>query len=304
MNVAITGANGFVGQALCFYLQQHNLNVTPITREPCVINGTPSVSVTNFKNRPKMLELLKPHKVLIHLAARTHHVNETGDAELALYRETNVENTLLLAEAAASAGVKRFVFLSSIKVNGNQTCGEPFTVDSPENPEDAYGQSKYEAELALQKKCVETGMELTIIRPPLIYGEGMKGNLAILEKAIKRHIPLPLASLRNKRDVLALPNLCDLIYVCLTHTEAGGKTFLAADGAPLSTPQLIQLIARKANCKAILLPFPKAGLRLLGRLGQQAQIQRLTGDLEIDIDYTRKTLNWTPPFTPENVFSG
>ncbi|MBQ0799333.1 MAG: NAD-dependent epimerase/dehydratase family protein [Porticoccaceae bacterium] len=303
MNVAITGANGFVGQALCSYLQQHKLNVTPITRTPCVIDGKPSTTISDFKNPQQTLDLLQQHDVLVHLAARTHHTNENGSECLALYRETNVENTLAVAEAAVRAGIKRFIFLSSIKVNGNQTCGEPFTVDSPENPEDAYGQSKYEAELALQTFCVDARMELTIIRPPLIYGERVKGNLAVLEKAIKYRIPLPLGSIHNKRDLLALPNLCDLIYVCLTHPKASGETFLAADGHALSTPQLIKLIAQGVGRKPMLLPFPTLGLKLIGKLGPQAQIERLTGDLEIDIEHTCKTLDWVPPFSPEHMFS-
>ncbi|AEY02316.1 NAD-dependent epimerase/dehydratase [Oceanimonas sp. GK1] len=220
---------------------------------------------------------------------------------LAEYRKVNVEGTLNLARQAAVAGLKRFIFISSIKVNGEQTLlGKPFTADDAAAPEDAYGMSKWEAEQGLRQLAAETGMEVVIIRPPLVYGPGVKGNFASMIKLVEKGLPLPLGAIHNRRSLVALDNLVDLIITCIDHPGAANQVFLAGDGEDVSTTELLRGVANAAGKPCRLLPVP-AGLLQLGAtaLGKKAVAQRLLGSLQVDISKARNLLGWTPPLSVE-----
>lgn len=201
-----------------------------------------------------------------------------------------------LARQAAAAGVKRFIFLSSIKVNGEATsANHPFKASDAPQPQDAYGRSKAEAEKQLQALAQETGMDVVIIRPPLVYGPGVKANFKNMVHWIRRGVPLPLSRLQNKRSLIGLDNLVSLIITCIDHPAARNQIFLAADEQDMSTSELIRAVAKAANRSARLYPFPVQLLWIASRLvGKQAIVQRLCGDLRVDSQYTRDTLNWRP----------
>jgi nucleoside-diphosphate-sugar epimerase len=220
------------------------------------------------------------------------------------YQLTNIDGTKHLAEQAVEAGVKRFVFLSSIKVNSESTDQindiEKFTYDDKPNPQDLYAMSKLEAEKRLWKISSRTGLEVVVVRLPLVYGYGVKGNLERLIKLVKSRIPLPLSLVKNQRSMIGMDNLVDLLIRCIDHPEASGKTFLASDGEDLSTPELIKLIASSMGRKANLFPFPISMLKFLGSIfGRREEINRLVGSLRIDDSYTKEILNWTPPISVE-----
>jgi nucleoside-diphosphate-sugar epimerase len=238
-------------------------------------------------------------QVVIHAAARVHVINETASDPLTAFQVVNVDATLNLARQAVSAGVKRFVFISSIKVNGESTePGHAFTEADTPNLQDAYGQSKHEAEQGLRQLSADTGMEVVIIRPPLVYGPGVKANFASLMRAVQRGWPLPLGTVHNQRSLVALDNLVDFIVTCITHPRAANQTFLVSDGEDLSTPDLIRRMARAVNRPARLLPVPvwalKAGALLLGK---GDAVQRLCGNLQVDISKSRTLLGWNPPIS-------
>ena len=234
---------------------------------------------------------------VVHLAARVHVMNDTEVDPLAAFRIVNVDGTLNLARQAAAAGVKRFVFLSSVKVNGEVTVfGQSFRADDEPAPMDPYGVSKMEAEKGLRALAVETGMEVVIIRPPLVYGPGVKANFAALMRAVQRGWPLPLGAVRNQRSLVALDNLVDFIVTCITHPQAANQTFLVSDGQDQSTTELVRGMAQAAGVPARLLPVPvwalQAGASLLGR---GDAVQRLCGNLQIDMSKARNLLGWVPP---------
>lgn len=226
-------------------------------------------------------------------------MNENSSDPLAAFRAVNVEGTLNLARQAAGAGVGRFVYLSSVKVNGEKTdAGHPFTADDAVAPDDAYGQSKHEAEEALRALALETGIEVVIIRPPLVYGPGVKANFARLMHAVHRGLPLPLGAIDNRRSLVALENLVDLIVKCIEHPDAANQTFLVSDGEDLSTTQLLKKIGQALGKPSRLIPVPLVLLKLAGDLvGRGAAIQRLCGSLQVDIEKTRRCLDWTPPLS-------
>jgi nucleoside-diphosphate-sugar epimerase len=207
-----------------------------------------------------------------------------------------VDATLHLARQAAQAGVKRFIFVSSIKVNGELTRqGRPFTECDPPDPQDPYGISKIEAEQGLRQVAADTGMEVVIIRPPLVYGPGVKANFAALMRAVKKGMPLPLGAIHNQRSLVALDNLVDFIVTCITHPKAGNQTFLISDGQDLSTAELVRGLAEAAGTSARLLPVPVWGLEWAGRLvGKGEAVQRLCGNLQIDSSKARTLLGWKP----------
>jgi len=236
---------------------------------------------------------------VVHLAARVHVMHDTEADPLMAFRVVNVEGTLNLTRQAAAAGVKRFVFISSVKVNGELTqSGRAFTeADSPD-PQDAYGLSKHEAEQGLRQLAVDTGMEVVIIRPPLVYGPGVKANFAALMRAVQRGWPLPLGAVPNQRSLVALSNLVDFIVTCIAHPQAANQTFLVSDGQDLSTTELVRGMARAAGVPARLLPVPvwalQAGATLLGK---GDAVQRLCGNLQVDISKARQLLGWVPPIS-------
>jgi nucleoside-diphosphate-sugar epimerase len=236
---------------------------------------------------------------IVHTGARVHVFKDSATDPLAEFRRVNVSGTLALARQAAEAGVRRFVFLSSIKVNGEIThAGGPFTAEDVPAPEDAYGLSKYEAEVALRALAATTGMEVVIIRPVLVYGPGVKANFLAMMRWIARGLPLPFGAVENQRSLVGLENLVDLVAVCVRHPNARNQTFLVSDGEDLSTRQLLQRTAAALGRRTRLLSIPQqlleAGATLLGK---RKIARRLLGSLQIDMGKTRKLLDWTPPLS-------
>ncbi len=228
-------------------------------------------------------------------------MNHQSDDPLLEYRKVNVDGTLNLARQAAEAGIRRFIFVSSIKVNGEQTTlDQSFTADQVPAPQDAYGISKLEAERALQGLAKETGMEVVIIRPPLVYGPGVKGNFAMMIKLLDKRLPLPLGAINNKRSLVALDNLVDLIITCINHPAAANQVFLAGDGKDLSTSELLREIGKAMGKPARLIPVP-SGLLMFGAglLGKKAIAQRVLGSLQVDNSKARNLLGWEPPISVE-----
>lgn len=230
-------------------------------------------------------------------------MNETSVDALAEFRKVNVEGTLRLAQRAAESGVKRFIFISSIKVNGESTLpGKPFKSDDHPNPLDPYGVSKYEAEEALKQLGRDTGMEVVIIRPPLVYGPGVKANFLSMLRWLNKGIPLPLGAIRNQRSLVAIGNLVSLIVTCIDHPAAANQTFLACDGEDLSTTQLLRRLSKALGKPARLLPLPEWLLKLAAStVGKQAVAQRICGSLQVDINKNRELLGWIPPINMDKA---
>jgi len=297
--ILITGATGFVGKALSVALQQKFAMVRKVSRCSTIDTLEQYVQIDDIDQHTDWANALHNVDIAIHLAARVHIMSNEKDGNLAAYRRTNVDGTLKLARQAAQAGVKRFIFLSSIKVSGEQTLGcRLFSADDLPSPEDPYGISKYEAEEGLLALARETGMELVIIRSPLVYGPGVKGNFASMIKWVQAGWPLPLGAVNNRRSLVSLDNLISLIITCIDHPAAANQVFLASDGEDLSTSDLLRRLADAAGVPSRLIPVPigvlSAGLSLIGK---KAIAQRLLGSLQVDIAKTQKLLGWTPPIT-------
>lgn len=298
MNLLITGANGFVGRALVAESIRRGLQVKGAMRaskqlardfEVCTINSIDAET--------DWMPALKDVDVVIHLASRVHVMKESAADPLKEFCKVNFYGTENLARQAVRAGVKRLVYVSSIKVNGERTA-LPFTESDEPNPQDFYGVSKYEAERALHRVAAETGLEIVIVRPPLVYGQNVKGNFAQMLKVLAKGIPLPLASVNNLRSLVYVGNLVDALILCAMHPVAAGQTYLISDGEDISTPDLLRRLGLAIGRPARLLPCPAACLRLGGRLtGQSEQIERLLESLRIDSGKIRRDLNWAPPFS-------
>jgi nucleoside-diphosphate-sugar epimerase len=298
MRMAVTGASGFVGSALLGRLIVHHVCVCALLRKPSELLGVETAVVGPLQSADELGLALSGMDTVIHLAGRAHVMVETGGDPLSAYRSSNVEGTRRLAQAAAEAGVKRLIFVSSIKVNGERTEGRPFHAFDTPNPEDAYGISKAEAEQVLKDIGARTGLEVCIIRPPLVYGPGVKGNFSRLMKLIEKGVPLPFGAVRNQRSLVSLDNLCDLIIRCIAHPKAAGQTFLVSDGEDLSTPELLTRMGEAMRRPAKLIPFPLTLLRLgFALIGRGREYERLTGSLQVDIEHTRRTLAWSPPLS-------
>lgn len=297
--VLVTGANGFIGRALVSRLANEGWEVKAAVRRP---SGFLSESVVgDLGARTDWGNALQGCRAVVHLAARVHVMHDTANDPLIEFRAANVDGTLNLARQAARAGIKRFVFLSSIKVNGEQaTAAQPFTADAPPAPEDAYGLSKLEAESGLREICADSGMEFVVIRPPLVYGPGVGGNLKALMRWVQRGIPLPLGAVNNRRSLIALDNLTDLIATCLARSAAANQVYLAADGEDVSTTELLRRIANAYGRTPRLLPVPTWWLvRCAAILGKTSTADRLLGSLVVDSSKTREVLGWYPVVSME-----
>ncbi|MBC3271406.1 SDR family oxidoreductase [Pseudomonas sp. SWRI81] len=299
--VLVTGANGFVGRAVVLRLlrDQVLMPVAAVRSASCLSGLCPTVifDLSSAKELPE----LEAIDVVIHAAARVHVMKESSPDALAAFRKVNVDGTVRLARKAAQSGVRRFIFISSIKVNGEITLpGRPFRADDVPAPQDPYGVSKLEAEQALRSIGRETGMEIVIVRPPLVYGPGVRANFQRVMSLLTRRLPLPMGSIDNRRSLVGINNLVDLIVTCIDRDAARNQTFLVSDDKDLSTSELLRCLQATIGRKALLLPFPEllltAALRLFG-MGSVSQ--RLCGSLQVDISQTKKTLDWTAPYSPE-----
>ena len=295
VNTLVTGGNGFVARALIPAL--HQRVVRRALRESAVDSRPGDIVVGDIGPDTDWRAALEGADTVIHLAARTHVLRETVSDPLVAFRKTNVEGTRRLAEQAAVAGVRRLVFLSSVKVNGEKTTGRPYTEDDPAQPEDAYGLTKWEAEQALRAIERQFGLQVVILRPPLVYGPGVKGNFLRLLTLISRGWPLPLASVHNQRSMVYLGNLVDAIVTCLNAPAAAGHTYLVSDNADVSTPQLVRALALRVGVKPRLFPFPPS-LLMLGAtaLGKSDEAARLLGSLQVSGARIHRELGWQPPY--------
>ncbi len=297
--VLVTGAAGFVGAALVERLNADGkFGVHAAVRE-IRLPFPPGVTVHRHLEVAAVTDwapCLMGIDCIVHAAARVHVMQDGAADPLTEFRKVNVEGTLRLARQAASAGVRRFVYLSSIKVNGESTePGKPFVEADQPAPRDPYGVSKLEAELGLKAVSRGTGMEVVILRPPLVYGPGVGGNFIRLMHLVDRRFPLPLGSVSNRRSLIFLGNLVEAIEACLTRPAAAGETYLVSDEPAVSTPELIEGIGRALGCAPRLLPFPPALLQWMARLlGKSKEFDRLLGSLEIDNSAIRKDLDWRP----------
>lgn len=303
--VLVTGASGFVGRALMHRLTAE-AGIEPIAGvrritecpNPESFEYLELGSLEDFKVDPLQLRGLS---VLVHAAARVHVMNDSAGDPLREFRRVNVEGSLALASAAAQAGVRRFVFLSSAKVNGEESApGAPFRSDDNPMPSDAYGQSKYEAEMGLRKIAADSGMELVIIRPPLVYGPGVRANFLTMMRWLSLGIPLPLSGIDNRRSLVALDNLVDLLVCCVNHPAAANQTFLVSDGEDLSTSELLARLGSALGHPARL--WGSGAVRkLLLLAGRRSLVQRLYGSLQLDIALTREVLGWRPVVNSEEA---
>ncbi|HTL88181.1 MAG TPA: SDR family oxidoreductase [Leptolyngbya sp.] len=298
MNFLITGATGFVGLALCQLLEGSEHTVygvirTPNAQLPPSVNPILVLSIADLTTH----EILFQIDVVIHLAARVHQMQDSATDPLSEFRAVNTEATKALAIAASTSGVKRFIYLSSIKVNGDGH-SEPYTELSQPQPTDPYGISKWEAEGELSAIAAATGLEVVILRPPLVYGAGVRANFLNLLKLAQKGVPLPLGAVQNQRSLVYVGNLVDAIVTCATHPSAAGQTFLISDNADVSTPELIRNLALSLSQPVRLVSISPVLLTMLARIfGKTATLDRLLGSLTIDSAKIRQTLDWQPPFS-------
>lgn len=291
MTILITGSRGFVGTALLKRWQTQTSGLT----------GELVFSTQRMGADADFIDELQDVDVVVHLAARVHHMTDSAQDSLKEYRSVNVDGTRVLATQAADVGVKRFVYVSSVKVSGEATNdGHPFLETDVPAPQDAYGVSKWEAEQCLHALTATTDMEIVIIRPPLVYGPGVKANFANLIRAVARKVPLPFGAICNQRSLIYVENLVDFIDVCVVHPAAANQTFFVSDGRDLSTAELVHELAWALGVSERLLPVPASFLMFVGTiLGKSDKMQRLCGNLQVDISKARNLLGWTPPFTVE-----
>ncbi|NOT20918.1 MAG: SDR family oxidoreductase [Sideroxydans sp.] len=296
MNILISGANGFVGQTLWEVLHERGYAVCATVR---VAKNNIQIPVGEINGDTDWALALRDVDTVIHLAARVHVMQDKSVNPLAEFRRVNVQGTENLARQAFAAGVKRLVYISSIKVNGEETAeGKIYQESDIPSLQDPYGVSKWEAEQALHQVAQETGLEVVIVRPPLVYGAGVKGNFIQMLKVLSKRLPLPFASIENQRSLVYVENLVDALITCATHPTAAGQTYLVSDGEDVSTPELLRQLGAAMGRPAMLLPFPpKLLMWLAAAVGKSDQVQRITGSLQIDSAKIRRELNWTPPYT-------
>ncbi|PIE24855.1 MAG: hypothetical protein CSA60_02560 [Neptuniibacter caesariensis] len=299
--ILLTGSTGFLGSAITKRLKESNYQLRPAVRS--LANNVPENAqvIGDINGETDYTNALTDVSVVIHAAARAHVMNDEVTDPLAEYRNVNVAGSENLARQAAAAGVKRFIFISSVKVSGESTRGvAAYDESMPPAPEDAYGQSKFEAEEVLKQVAADTDMELIIIRPPLVYGPGVKANFYNLLKLCAAPLPLPFGAVNNSRSMIYIDNLVDFIVRCIDHPNAANETFLVSDGQDVSLRSLITMIRKTMNKPAWLLPVPVSLLKWVGKLtGKTAVVERLVGDLQIDSSKAQRLLGWAAPYTVE-----
>lgn len=300
----VTGASGFIGRFLCAQLLEQGWTVHGTLRPSKPVSalayGTKPAFVKTCGPDADWTRALDSVDTVIHLAARVHVLHETSSDPLTEFRQINREGVRVLAEQAVVAGVRRFVFLSTIGVNGNDSGSSVFTENDEPRPHNPYAVSKYEAEQVLWKIAKQSNMDAVVIRAPLVYGPGNPGNFDSLLRIVSRGIPLPLSSVRNMRSLVFVRNLIDALECCSTHHEAKGKTYLVSDGEDVSTPELVRRVASALGKQASLFPFPPHFLRIVGAvIGKADLADRLVGSLRVDGARIRRELGWAPPFSLE-----
>lgn len=302
--ILITGASGFVGRALCQALLKngHLIKGTFHSNEisPAISGKMECINVGDIDEHTDWNSALRNIDTVIHLASRVHKEAESYATSLSENKRINTEGTRRLATMAAKCNIRRFIFLSSIKVNGQITGRNPFTEESLPAPQDSYALSKWEAERILKRIGSETGLEVVVIRPPLVYGPGVKANFFRLMKFVEKGIPIPLGNINNKRSLIFLGNLVDAIVSCMNHPKAAGETLLVSDGKDVSTYELIKIIAAAMDKRSFILPCPPRLIKYIGRLtGCSEEISRLTDSLVVDSSRIQSTLDWIQPYTLE-----
>ena len=301
MTVLVTGANGFVGSRLVKELLQRGCVVVAAVRQ-CANDS--QIAVGNIDSNTDWRVALQGVSTVIHTAARVHVMNEVATDPMAEFREMNVEATLNLARQAVLAGVRRFVFVSSVKVNGESTTDVAFSAFDVPAPQDFYGQSKLEAETALRALAIETGLEVVIVRPPLVYGENVRANFLRLMKLSTLGLPLPLGGIKNRRSMIALDNLVDVLIACVEHPDAANQVFLVSDDHDVGLSELMKLMAAAGGKNLWLIPAPIKLMSLCAKiLGKSSVAERLFGSLQVDIEHTKNTLNWRPVVSIEDALS-
>jgi len=290
--ILVTGAGGFVGKAVISELTRRGIFYRAVTRRP----HDGYLGIGNIDPATDWAHALEGVETVVHLASRAHVLNEKVAGPATRFQSADVDATLNLARQAATAGVKRFVFISSIKVNGEATLpGRPFTAEDAPNPQNPYAKSKFDAEHRLFALSTETGLEVSVVRPPLVYGPGVKANFATIMEWVNRGIPLPFGAVSNKRSFVFLDNLADLIILTAIHPKAGGQVFLVSDGEDISTAELLQRMAQALGRPSWIMPVPAPVLTFAAAaLGQRALTSRLTASLQADIGKTRDLLGWAP----------
>ena len=307
----VTGANGFIGKALCLEALNRRFAVRGITRAVYDFSSSgkdidiENISLGDIDANTDWKSALLNCDVVIHLAARVHVMREGAKDPLSEFRLVNTAATERLARCAAASGVRRLVYVSSIGVNGLVTDGATkFSEEDNTNPHNAYALSKWEAEQALQRVASETGLEVVILRPPLVYGAGAPGNFAQMLRLVDLGVPLPLANIKNKRDLLYVGNLVDALMMCATHPAAANNTYLVSDGEAVSTPEILRGLAKELGVSSRVLPFPIGLLKLMAAMfGRIDQVDRLVGSLQVDSTKIRNQLGWLPPYSLQQGFS-
>ena len=297
----ITGASGFIGRVLCKVMQVRGDEVIAAVRKKSALLDCSysQVEVGEIHETTDWSSVLTEVDIVIHLAARVHVMRDAADNPLDEFRRVNTAGTEHLARSAVAWGVKRMVYVSTIKVNGEEsTSGRIYTEQDIPAPIEPYAISKWEAEQTLQHIAQNTDLEIVIVRPTLAYGPGVKGNFARMMRVVAQGIPLPFASVRNQRDLIYVGNLVDALATCATHPAATGQTYLLSDGEPVSTPELIGRLAQALGVTPHVFPFSPRLFLLGGKLtGRTEQVNRLLGSFQVDSGKIRTHLNWTPPYT-------
>jgi nucleoside-diphosphate-sugar epimerase len=300
--VTVTGADGFIGSQLCKTLVSDGFAVRALQRkkESSRVQGIEYFPIGEIDADTDWSEALNGASSVVHLAGRVHRMDDRQSDAADAYHTVNVQGTRRLAESAAGAGVRRIVFLSTVKVHGERTEDKPFTEDDPPNPVGSYATSKWEAERALREVSEDNRLEVVVIRPPLVYGPGVRANFLSLMSLVDRGMPLPLGSVANKRSLVGLGNLVAMIVLCLRHPKAGGETFLVSDGHDLSTRELVRKIATALERRCVLLPVPTSFLGIVGRMfGKGEMIRRLVESMQVDTGKAERLLDWTPSYSTD-----